>query len=360
LKNYLTAGIELSRLLRLMRKNSISLRPRYLAAFLFLLQSSIWTELFSWIERKRYGKKITSTPAPEDPIFIIGHWRTGTTLLHQLLDLDPNLAAPTLFQVAEPSCFICSYRYYIPVFTALLPANRPMDNVKIGINEPQEDEYAIFRITDASPIEQIVFPKNKNYFLLDNTSFLPSDEIEIKIWGEKLREYYRKLHFFHGKRIISKNPFNSLRILELALLFPKARFIHIVRHPYDVVPSTLNMWKIVMHQNRLNHNGAIPCLDDVVKGVDKIITAIREDSKVLKKENYYEMRFEDLEADPVGELMKLYSAFQMTFNDELGNNVQSFMQHLCTYKKNEFQLSDAEKTTIREQLIGFMSIYNYH
>ena len=54
------------------------------------------------IERKLFGKKIDSFSCPDGPIFIIGHWRTGTTLLHQLMNLDPNLAAPTLFQVAEP------------------------------------------------------------------------------------------------------------------------------------------------------------------------------------------------------------------------------------------------------------------
>ncbi len=359
MKNYLTAGIGFSRLVRLARKNSISCHPKYLLRFLFLAQSALWTDLFSWFERKRYGKKIESTPFPEDPIFIIGHWRTGTTLLHQLLNLDPNLAAPTLFQVAEPNCFICSYRYYLPVFSTLVAENRPMDNVKIGINEPQEDEYAIYRITDFSPIERLVFPKNPNYFVLDYPSFLPGDEKERKEWEEQLRSYFRKLYFFHGKTIVSKNPFNSLRIKELAVMFPKARFIHIVRHPYEVVPSTIHMWKIVLDQNKLNRKGSDPGIEEVAKGLDKVLTTIEKDRSVLPEENFYEMKFEDLEADPVAEFRKIYSRFHMPFDDALSHSIQCFMDNLKNYKKNEFLLADEEKELIHKQLRPHMRNFNY-
>lgn len=359
MKNYLTAGIGFRRLFRLARQNSVSFYPRYIFRFLFLLQSSLWSGIFSWIEEKRYGKKIASTPYPEDPIFIIGHWRTGTTLLHQLLNLDPKLAAPTLFQVAEPDCFICSYPYYKPVFLSLLPKNRPMDNVKIGMNEPQEDEYAIYRLTDFSPIERLVFPKNNNYFILDCPSFLPENDEERKKWQVVLKDYYRKLYYFHGKTIVSKNPFNSLRIKELLSAFPKARFIHIVRHPYEVVPSAIHMWKIVLDQNSLNRKGSYPGIEEVTKGLDRVLTSIKEDSVILSDEIYFEMRFEDLEADPLGVLRKLYTRFNMTLDDTLSGNIRTFMGDLKNYRKNEFYLTREEKGLIRKQLCEHMRIFNY-
>jgi hypothetical protein len=359
LKNYLTAGIGFSRLLRLARKNSLSAHPRYLLRFLFLVQSALWSDLFSWLEQKRYGKKIASTPVPDDPIFIIGHWRTGTTLLHQLLNLDPNLAAPTLFQVAEPDCFICSYSYYLPLFSTLVADNRPMDNVKIGMNEPQEDEYAIYRITDFSPIERLVFPRDPNYFILDYNSFLPTDEKKKKEWEDQLCSYFRKLHYYHGKTIVSKNPFNSFRIRELIALFPKARFIHIVRHPYEVVPSAIHMWKIVLEQNRLNSKGAHPGIEEVAKGLDKLLTRIGKDKNIIPEENFYEMRFEELEADPVGQCRKIYSRFHMPFDEILSRNIQSFTGNLKDYRKNEFRLEEEEKNVIRKLLDQHMQNFNY-
>lgn len=326
---------------------------------MFLIQSALWSTFFSWIERKRYSKKIESTPLPDNPIFIIGHWRTGTTLLHQLLNLDTNLAAPTLFQVAEPNCFISSYRYYVPVFSALVAENRPMDNVKIGMNEPQEDEYAIYRITDFSPLERIVFPEDTGYFILNCPSFLPENDADRKEWEQQFIAYFRKLHFFYGKTIVSKNPFNSMRIKELVTLFPGARFIHIVRHPFEVVPSTINMWKIVLEQNRLNRKGSEPGFEEVVQGVDKVLTKIKQDSSLIPEENYFEMKFEDLEADPVAELKKLYERFHLAFDDELGKTIESYIEPLKNYRKNEFHLDEEEKEQIRRQLFKHMDIFNY-
>jgi hypothetical protein len=359
LKNYLTAGIRVSRLIRLVSKNSISFHPKYLLRFVFLLQSALWTEVFARIEWKRYGKKIHSIPVPEDPIFIIGHWRTGSTLLHQILNLDPNLTAPTLFQVAEPECFICSYRYYKPLFSALISKKRPMDNVRLGMNEPQEDEYAIYRITDFSPLERLVFPKDQGYFIMDYPSFLPVDEKEKQAWEEQLCNYFRKLCFLNMKTIISKNPFNSFRIKELSVLFPKARFIHIVRHPFEVVPSTVNMWRIVLKQNKLNGKGSDPGIEEVTKGLEKLLKTIEKDTTVIPLSNYYEMRFEDLEADPLAEIKKIYTRFHMPIDDQLCQKIQSFIDNLTPYKKNEFQLAEDEKGLIHKYLDHHMQFFNY-
>ncbi|MCX6244216.1 MAG: sulfotransferase [Bacteroidetes bacterium] len=359
MENYLTAGIGFSRLVRLVRRNRVSFHPKYIFRLLFLAQSSVWTDIFTYLERKRFGKQIAATPVPEDPIFIIGHWRAGTTLLHQLMNLDPNLAAPTLFQVAEPGCFISFYQYYRPVFSLLMPKTRPMDNVRIGINEPQEDEYAIYRITDFSPIEHMVFPKGPGYFITDTPSFLPQGEVEKKKWEEQLAGFFRKLTFFHGKTIISKNPFNSLRIQELNRMFPKARFIHLSRHPFDVIPSSIHMWKIVQHQNKLNRKSLYPGVPEVTEGLDRILTAIRRDLPLIPENRVYNMKFEKLESDPVSEIRKLYSWFNLPFDINLSQEMENFTGELKGYRKNKFFLSDEDKQYIRERLDHHMQFYGY-
>jgi omega-hydroxy-beta-dihydromenaquinone-9 sulfotransferase len=360
LKNYLTAGIGLGRLVRLSGRNSVSFLPKYLFRWLFLAQSAVWSGIFGYFEKRRYGKQIADTPVPDDPVFIIGHWRTGTTLLHQLMDLDPNLAAPTLFQVAEPGCFISAYRYYLPVFSAMIRDTRPMDNVRIGMNEPQEDEYAIYRLTDFSPIERLVFPKGPGYFVTDTPSFLPEGENERKLWEEQLCSYFRKLTFFHGKTIVLKNPFNSLRIRELNALFPKARFIHLNRHPYEVVPSSIHMWKIVMNQNRLNRKGRCPGMPEVVGGVDRVLATIRRDLATIPEKRVYTMKFEELEADPVTSIRKMYSWFDMPFEEPFSGAMESFIRDLKGYRKNEFTLKEEEKKFIREKLWHHMQYFNYY
>jgi hypothetical protein len=247
----------------------------------------------------------------------------------------------------------------MPVFKALVSDHRPMDNVRLGMNEPQEDEYAIFRLTDFSPIERLVFPKDDKYFILDSSLFLPNDETERKEWEEKLCSYYRKLNFFHNKTIISKNPFNSWRIEELASLFPGARFIHIVRHPYEVIPSTINMWKIVLKQNSLNNKGSLPGIEDVTKGLATVLMTINKNSSIIRKENFFEMKFEDLEDNPIAQIKELYSRFDMLFTDEISKKIEIFMESLKDYQKNEFHLDVKEKELIRKHLDQHMKTYNY-
>ena len=142
-------------------------------------------------------------------------------------------------------------------------------------------------------------------------------------------------------------------------MFPKARFIHIVRHPFEVVPSSIHMWKIVLDQNRLNRKGSYPGIEEVTKGFDRVLTAVKNDSKILPDENYFEMKFEDLEADPVSMVRNIYTRFHMTFDESLGTNILSYMDGLKNYRKNEFKLTEEEKELIRRQLSQHMSIFNY-
>ena len=66
--------------------------------------------LVSAIERlqePQYGKKIESLRV-EGPVFVLGHWRSGTTLLHEILALDPQFEAPTTYQCLNPHSFLLS------------------------------------------------------------------------------------------------------------------------------------------------------------------------------------------------------------------------------------------------------------
>jgi hypothetical protein len=360
LKNsYLTAGISLPNLFRLLHRNKISFRPKYLFRVIFLFQSAIWSSFFAIFEKLKYEKKIRKVVLPEDPVFIIGHWRSGSTLLHQLMSLDSNFTAPTLFQVAIPDSFLSSRNYYKPIMHLMVSKFRPMDRVKLGMDEPQEDEYAIYRITRFSPLERLVFPKKSNYFLLDLPSFLP-DNSQLIDWENKFMWYLRKLFLMSGKPIVSKNPFNSLRINELRKLFPEARFIHIYRHPFNVIPSTIHMWNIVQQQNSLNRLAGKPVLDEVVTVFDRILSAVRKDTASLPEEKFYEMCFENLESDPVMEITKLYKAFNLNYNNAFEEKLKLFLSVIKGFQKNTFHLSKDEKTFIRQRLGHHMDHYGYH
>jgi omega-hydroxy-beta-dihydromenaquinone-9 sulfotransferase len=293
-----------------------------------------------------------------DPVFIIGHWRTGTTLLHKLMSLDPNLIAPTLFHVAIPDGFLTSYRFYRPVMKMMVSPYRPMDMVKMGIDEPQEDEYALLRLTGYSPLTHLIFPESGKYYLDSVDSYLP-EHLNIKEWEEAYLHFFRKLHLLSGKRVVSKNPFNSMRIKELRTIFPGARFIHIYRNPFCVIPSTRNMFRIVQRQNNLNKNMHDPTIPEVTAVFDRIMTSIRKSLSSLPAETYYEIRFEGLESNPVESLKGIYSHFRLDFSADFEAKVKNYVAEVKDYRKNEFQLTDEEKNFILQKLENHLKYYHY-
>lgn len=356
--SYLTAGMRPGQLFRLIGRNRISARPGCISRICFLAQSSIWSAFFSLVEKSTYARILKEVPVPPDPIFIIGHWRTGSTFLHQLMNLDPNLAAPTLFQVAVPDSFLVSHRYYRPIFSTMVEKHRPMDMVKLGMDEPQEDEYAIFRITDCSPLERIVFPKSTGYFLLRNDDFMPPPE-KIDQWSAAVTGFYRKLSFKTRKIIVSKNPFNSLRIPLLIKLFPNARFIHIGRNPLDVVPSTVNMWNIVAKQNALNDNFAKPGIHDVVEAMENMHKIIQKDLASLKSNRHTIVRFEDLEANPAEIMHQLYASIGLTFSPALSTAIEGFRNENLSFQKNTFLVSEADRKLIISESTAYREYFGY-
>jgi len=354
--SYLLAGTSFGKLTKLFIRNGISLHPKLLFRSLFLLQNTLWASFFKHREIIKYKKVLESHPVPDDPVIIIGHWRTGSTFLHQLLSLDENLITPSVFQVSVPDSFLVSRKYYQPVMTSMMDQTRPMDNVKLGFDEPQEDEYALIKLTADSPLEYVIFPKSKEYFLNQYENFKPDNKV---IWENAIKQFCKKLTFENGKRVVLKNPFHSLRMELLLEIFPNAKFIHTHRHPFKVVPSTINMWNIVARQNRLKGKWTEPKIEDVATVLDKMLDKIRKNLRQLPKEKYCEVSFESFEKDPVSSLKTIYSEIGMDFTNDFEEKVRIYVSQLKSYQKNEYSIGEDEKEIIQKILINQFNYYNY-
>src|SRR5206468_2792426 len=62
-------------------------------------------------------------------------------------------------------------------------------------------------------------------------------------WEEAFVWFVKRLTYRDPRRLVLKSPTHSCRIETLRGLFPDARFVHIVRDPYVVFSSTVNLWK---------------------------------------------------------------------------------------------------------------------
>ena len=355
---YLIAGMRLSRFIRLLMKNGMSLRPKYLVRFLFLFQNGVWASIFYRKERSIYKEKIENHKLPDNPIIIIGHWRTGSTFLHQLLALDPSIVTSNVFQGSIPDSFLTSRKSYEPIMGRALKGTRPMDQVKLSMDEPLEDEYALFRLCSYSPLERVIFPKKKTYFLKDFPGFLPKGK-KLNEWKSALEYFYKKLTLENNKTILIKNPFHSLRLEVLNEIFPNARYIHIIRHPYKVVPSTIRMWNIVGTQNAMNNKWVKPTTKDVSGILNLIVNKLENDSKTLPNKRYYELKFEDLEKDPLDVIKQIYKQFNVEFSEQFEKQIKKFLISVMNYQKNKYTIPEIDKLEINNILKGWMEQKNY-
>src|SRR5262249_13020715 len=146
------------------------------------------------------------------------------------------------YECFEPNHFLLTEEFVKRYCGFLMPSRRPMDNMAFGWDRPQEDEFALCMMGAPSPYLSIAFP---NRPLLDQDAYNPETlrPRQRKRWKEALFSFLQRLTFKDPRRLVLKSPTHTSRIKTLLELFPDARFVHIVRNPYVVFPSTVNLWK---------------------------------------------------------------------------------------------------------------------
>lgn len=189
-----------------------------------------------WFERlQRQQSTRLPRPRPQhDPVFVLGLWRSGTTLLHEWLAALPGHASPATWQCFSPASFLLTGPP--SDLDAQLP--RPMDGGTIRVGAPQEDEFALLLQGAPSLYRGFVDPRRLNALVgevLDS-----EDRGWLAAW----------LQFLAGvemqgsmQRLVLKSPNHSFRIRTLAETFPAAQFIWIGRPAAQVWRSNLKMWR---------------------------------------------------------------------------------------------------------------------
>jgi hypothetical protein len=193
---------------------------------------------FSKIDSLINARKIKNFEITEPPVFIIAFWRSGTTLLHNLLCQNPEFGFVSTFQTVFPNHTLSNQWWLKFVASPFLPEKRPADDVKFEWNNPQEEEMALGNMQEISFYNFMYFPKELNEYAEKGLMLDKLSPDELKKWKEDyLRLMKIALLNTGGKRLISKNPPNAFRIKQLLEMFPEAKFINIKRNPEEVIFS---------------------------------------------------------------------------------------------------------------------------
>src|SRR5262249_26587767 len=136
------SGVTLGNWLRILGDNRFCIDLPFWPRAALITLGAMPNSLAAAVEQLWCGRSVARTEIPP-PLFILGTWRTDTMHLHNLLAQDSRFAYPNLSQVTCPLTFLLSERSTAWMIDRVTPKRRPQDNVKIGVNEPQEEDFAM-------------------------------------------------------------------------------------------------------------------------------------------------------------------------------------------------------------------------
>lgn len=194
--------------------------------------------------------------------FIVGSPRSGTTMLQQMLDANPNLILP----LESPWIIVLKKRYFnLKLWTT--------DLLLEFINELYKER----KFNELWKVDRELLTKE----ILQ----LPLNSIDF---ATLIRVVYINYPSFYKKNNITligdKNPVYAIYIDELFEIFPEAKFIHLVR---DYRPNILSNRKWFLKQ-RIS----------VLAYQWFFYNWFIEKHKLTHKKHYYTIRYEDLVSEP--------------------------------------------------------------
>lgn len=293
------------------------------------------------------------------PVFIVGMHRSGTTHLHHLLSLDPQFRAPRNYEVFNPHGFLTGW-LTTALLTPVLTWRRPMDAVQMTVFSSQEEEFALAAMGSPSPYWTFCFPRQ----IARHDRLFFSEEFtraESKRWRRDYRWFLTKLTLWSRRTPLLKNPANTGRTAELKQMFPAAKFVHIVRNPYTVYRSNQHFAEhgTVVFQLQNSDpvdNYAARCLQNYRRMTDAYYDA----SQSLPSGDAVDVRFEDIERDPMTAIKQIYRQLELPLTFAVKQKMEAYLESKSGYRKNQFRPLPAEdQEAVRAAMGPYLEAWGY-
>ena len=352
------AGTSLFNYFRILWGNPI--HPRHWFKTALTLVIILIATPFHWYEWIIFNKKVRNYRFKEPPIFILGHWRSGTTYLHNVLCQDPRAGYMTTYHSLWPRN-LGSKLIFKTFMSVAMPKKRPSDNVELSVDYPQEDDFALSQMMPYVFYLFWYFPRRwKEYYNKYVRFEGVSNEIK-SVWNNSYYELVVKaLLNTQGDRAIFKNPVSTARIWRLLDVFPNARFIHIHRNPIVVYLSTkkffIELFPTLTFQPIENNE----IVEMVFQNYEKVMMDYLDQYKMIPDGRFVEIGFENFESDPMKHLESLYFKLKLPGFAEAEPFLKRYVDSMESYKKNKYYtISRSELNRILDKWDFAMQKWGY-
>jgi hypothetical protein len=222
----------------------------------------------------------------------------------------------------------------------LMPGQRPVDNVKLDPDFPQEEEFALNNEITFSYYNWWYFPRSSRSIAYEYLLDRATTEKDKANWLKNYKRFVKRCILnTKGQRFISKNPPNTARIPELLKLYPNAKFIFIHRNPYEVVRSTFAFYKSILPGVQLQDITEEELMADILKVYKLLIAKYEEDKQLIAQENLMEIRYANLVNDPYTSIKDIYDDLLKDDFSRIDPTLQDYLKQqshaLKTYQYQE-------------------------
>lgn len=280
------------------------------------------------------------------PIFLLGFWRSGTTFLHELFCCNTRFGFPSTYACMNSAHFLLTEQGFHKR-RGKQEAYRPMDNMQYSWTSPQEDEFALLCMGAPSPYEALLVPSlmSNPQVLLDVRHRSAEDQDR---WKRTIQLFLRELTIQQNKPMVLKSPTHGFRLPVLSSVFPASRFVIIERNPYEVFASNLKLWNTLLDMYSLESASSEQIANFVLAAYVIHEHAIEEGARNLAPEAVSRVRYENLVADPLGEMRRIYSELNLTGFEDTRSASQQYIASVADHQRNKLVISPTQKNSVDE------------
>ena len=286
---------------------------------------------------KRYAR-LPRNPETEDPVFILGHWRSGTTFVHNVLSQDTRFGYCSTYQTVFPHLMAQGKGFFKWCMGVAMPSRRPTDSMELGADLPQEEEFALSNMMPCSYYNFWYLPQN----MMDYCDRFLTMERATEEERRTFRETFLKLMKISlwntgGTQFLSKNPPHTGKVKELLEIFPNAKFIYLMRNPYTVFESTRSFFTNTIIPLQLQRIAPEQMEANILEVYARLYRKYEQDKHLIPSGNLIEVKFEDFEADALGMTEHIYKTLTIPGFEAAKADITAYLEKKKGYKKNAYK-----------------------
>ncbi|GAB5469811.1 MAG: sulfotransferase [Rhodospirillales bacterium] len=311
------------------------------------------------VERGYVAARRRGRPLDPPPIFLLGHWRSGTTHLYNLLGRG-DFAYVDPIAAGLPWDFLLLGRLLRPLLIKALPEGRFIDAMAVTPESPQEDELAIANMSPLSFYHAIYFPRRFQRFFAPGLLLEGVDARAQQAWMRRADQLFWKLsHQQGGRQLVIKNPVYTARAELLARHYPGAKFVHIVRNPHEVFASTRSFFGKLFEALALQPADGLDPETITLETYPKVMRPLIDSVPKLASGHFVELRFEELEGDPLGSLERIYQALDLPGFAAAEPGFRSHLDSVETYARAARRYRERDLALVEAHWGAFLDRWNY-